>query len=269
MVWKSEWIPSVWCGGMGSPVVADGKVFLFGNIRKPKDGGKKFKFITTEMLVEAGWNPDLPDDLVKKIEAARVSTNRPAINGYYPDWSADEMPKVADLDALKPTGDQQISQGIWVQRADVGQIADVARKERVPAGRVDGFEHDLRAGPELVIRRFEQTHQVVGLHVFDDLRGEDPAERGVWLGEEISQGVARGGFEPAVPADGGHFLIEVDAPRGDALFPEQIEELPAAAADVEHVPDAFGRPTVGPRCECRPQSRLWPTAARECPAATL
>ncbi|MBI3832154.1 MAG: PQQ-like beta-propeller repeat protein [Planctomycetes bacterium] len=97
LVWKSEPIPGYEEAGCGSPVVADGKVFLYFNARQPIGGGKKFKPITTEALIDAGWLPDLPDELAKKIETARLA--RPATRGA-PAWYDVEAPKDADIVAF-------------------------------------------------------------------------------------------------------------------------------------------------------------------------
>ena len=106
LLWKSEYIPSFMCGGCASPVVADGKVFLYVNWKKPIEGGTKYHLINTDRLVKAGWLPDLPEALAQKIEAARVSTNRPATSTRAPDWAALNAPTEADLDAfLKKNAD--------------------------------------------------------------------------------------------------------------------------------------------------------------------
>jgi hypothetical protein len=99
LLWKSEWIPSLNCGGCGNPVVADGKVFLYANRRLPVGGGEKYKFITTELLSESGWNADLPEPLAKKIEEARVSSSRPAAQGKPPEFYGEQPPAESTLDA--------------------------------------------------------------------------------------------------------------------------------------------------------------------------
>ncbi len=60
-------------------------------------------------------------------------------------------------------------------------VADVAREKRVPACGVDGFEHDLRSRPKLVIRGLEKAHQIIRLEVLDDLRRKQTAERSIGL----------------------------------------------------------------------------------------
>jgi hypothetical protein len=66
LLWKSEPIPTGKYGqegGSGSPVVADGSVFMF--INSHCENGKVV--LTTKDLVELGWAEGVPDDLAKKI----------------------------------------------------------------------------------------------------------------------------------------------------------------------------------------------------------
>ena len=81
MLWKSEYIPFGFGGGWGSPVVAEGKVFVYVYWGHSKDGandGRKYgRPITTESLKLLGWIPGVPDELAKKLEAAWASPNRP------------------------------------------------------------------------------------------------------------------------------------------------------------------------------------------------
>jgi outer membrane protein assembly factor BamB len=96
LVWRSEWIPSQFNGNESSPVVADGKVFLFVAWRQPVGGGSKVKIITAEFLVDAGWLPDLPDELAKKVEEARTSKDKPRPHGNYIDQLDDEYTKAME-----------------------------------------------------------------------------------------------------------------------------------------------------------------------------
>lgn len=84
-VWKSEYVPSLRGGGAGSPVVAEGKVFLYVCWSHPVGGGDEMRPITPEILSNWGWSTDIPDDLAKKIEEARVNPKRPNFRDY-PDW---------------------------------------------------------------------------------------------------------------------------------------------------------------------------------------
>ena len=131
--------------------------------------------------------------------------------------------------------DDEVLQRLGVQRPDVRDVADVAVEERDPAGRVQRLEHEAPARAELVERELEEPQQVARLQVLDDLRGEDAAERGVGQRRRVADGVRFGDVEAARAADLRHLVIQIDAARADAARGEQIEELAAAAADVEHV----------------------------------
>lgn len=98
LLWKSDWIPGYDEGGMGSPVVADGKVFLNLTWKRPKTGKDGYRFITDDVLEDAGWRQDLPDELCKKIEAAWSSQNRPSSAEWK--WFTVERRKPAELDAF-------------------------------------------------------------------------------------------------------------------------------------------------------------------------
>ena len=52
--------------------------------------------------------------------------------------------------------------------------------------------------------------------MFDDLRGEDAAERRVCERREVADGVGFSDVEPARAAQLGHLVIQVDAARPDA-----------------------------------------------------
>ncbi len=98
LVWKSGFIPSWRDGGCAHPIVADGKVFVYAN-KLPVSGGDTLKFVTSEILADLGWLPDIPEPLVKKIEEARTSAQRPKAR-----WSSeggtldDFLSKNADMD---------------------------------------------------------------------------------------------------------------------------------------------------------------------------
>ncbi|MBI3832264.1 MAG: hypothetical protein HY291_22265 [Planctomycetes bacterium] len=49
-IWKSEFIPSFRMGGAGSPVVADGKVFMYVSWYHPVGGKNEIRPITAELL---------------------------------------------------------------------------------------------------------------------------------------------------------------------------------------------------------------------------
>ncbi len=95
LLWKSNYIPFGWWGGWGSPVVAEGKVFLYVYWMHPNGGGNYIRPVTAELLEAMGWMPDVPDDLAKKLEEAWASPNRPVAVKGVPD-----MIKKTDLDAF-------------------------------------------------------------------------------------------------------------------------------------------------------------------------
>ena len=104
LLWKSDMIPSisendphlVADSGSGSPIVADGKVFLF--VDWKRQVGKWL--ITTQMLKAFGWEEGVPDDLAKTIESARLSDKRKNLSGaaldaYIKEFMAGVEPDVA------------------------------------------------------------------------------------------------------------------------------------------------------------------------------
>ncbi|MBI3832152.1 MAG: PQQ-binding-like beta-propeller repeat protein [Planctomycetes bacterium] len=95
LLWKSEWIPGCEEGGCSSPVVSDGKVFIYSNAKQPIVPGKPYAIVTPEVLADAGWMTGLPDELAKKLEAAWAAKERPASG--FPWWEAGH--KDSDLDA--------------------------------------------------------------------------------------------------------------------------------------------------------------------------
>jgi hypothetical protein len=99
VLWKSDWIPGCDEGGCGSPVVADGKLYLYVNWKHPVGGGDTYHIITTELLKDWGWSGDMPDDLAKKIEAAWSSKDRPSSfgwNWWEIDWAKEPRDKELD-----------------------------------------------------------------------------------------------------------------------------------------------------------------------------
>ncbi|MBI3832224.1 MAG: PQQ-binding-like beta-propeller repeat protein [Planctomycetes bacterium] len=100
LLWKSDEIPSVRDGGCGSVVVADGRVFVYVNGRPPTTG-KTYCPITLEVLTDWGWVADMPAELAKKIEAARVADKRkglkpgPALDAYVNEFIATLEPSDA------------------------------------------------------------------------------------------------------------------------------------------------------------------------------
>jgi outer membrane protein assembly factor BamB len=85
LLWKSDPIPSTFGeggrladgGGSSSPIVYDGKVFVF--VHWKRQIGKLI--ITTQMLKDLGWEEDVSDDLAQKIEEARLDKKRMDLTG--------------------------------------------------------------------------------------------------------------------------------------------------------------------------------------------
>lgn len=74
LVWKSDPIRGFHVdGGMGSVVVAEGKVIIYAHSRI---ADKPVKLITAELLKNWGWVEDMPEDLATKIEKARNASFR-------------------------------------------------------------------------------------------------------------------------------------------------------------------------------------------------
>jgi outer membrane protein assembly factor BamB len=86
-VWKSEWIQAFdTASGVGSPVVADGKVYVYVSWHHPEGtkDEKHFRPFTPEILRDWGYIPDMPEDLAQKIEDARIAADRPKCDrGYH------------------------------------------------------------------------------------------------------------------------------------------------------------------------------------------
>ena len=111
LAWKSDWVGGYNQGGCGGPVVADGKVFVYATAKNPVGGGTLYKLVTPEVLGAAGWMADLPADLAKKIEDARVLKGRPDCQEW--SWWEVKEPKEKEkqLDAFlakKPALDKYI-----------------------------------------------------------------------------------------------------------------------------------------------------------------
>lgn len=129
LVWKSDWIQGSLDGGCGHPVVAGGKVFVYSNAKLPPDGGDGYRYVTTEVLVDYGWLPDLPEELAKKIEAAWASANRPPSDWR---WSDLERSAKEDFNAYlqkKPELDKYIKDFLALLPAqDAEKYGDYIRK---------------------------------------------------------------------------------------------------------------------------------------------
>jgi outer membrane protein assembly factor BamB len=162
LLWNSDIIPSMGetarygkgsdaaAGGVSSPIVSDGKVFLFVHWRHQV--GKWL--ITTQMLKDLGWEEGVPDDLAKKIEAARLSDKRKGLSGEALDAYIKDFLAGVDPDLAKKFGEHitlRLTQGrealSWDK--DFAHLAKARDKEfetfEEVAGAADGL---LRTGSE-------------------------------------------------------------------------------------------------------------------------
>jgi outer membrane protein assembly factor BamB len=132
LAWKSDWIPGYYQGGCGGPAVADGRVFVYATWKQPLGGGNLYRLITPEALASAGWMPDLPAELAKKIEDARTRKGRPSCQGWA--WWEIKHPKEKgkELDAFlakKPELDKYVKDFIaLLPPQDAGKYGDFIKK---------------------------------------------------------------------------------------------------------------------------------------------
>ena len=82
LLWKSDFIPAFRDGGCGSPVVADGRVFVYAN-KQPVGGGNGFKFITAQTLDQLAKQGLSPEALARLSKLKDVSRTTCA------DWAAE------------------------------------------------------------------------------------------------------------------------------------------------------------------------------------
>ena len=95
LLWKSEPIPTGVDGGAGSVTVAGGKALVYVHWRHK---GAKNIVITTKMLNDLGWVEGIPDDLGKKVEAARAKRGNiqgEKLEAYIKDFLATLDPETA------------------------------------------------------------------------------------------------------------------------------------------------------------------------------
>ena len=80
MLWQSEPIPGGGEGGYGSPVVADGRVYLYVSWKYTEP--IPTRTLTVDGLKKLGWRPEaLPPDLADAVEKARLGEERAGIRG--------------------------------------------------------------------------------------------------------------------------------------------------------------------------------------------
>ncbi len=140
-----------------------------------------------------------------------------------------------DLDALESASLQNERQRFRRNGALVRQVVQVRSKKRRPACHVDGLDHTLRTRPQFVVGKFEESCEMSRCEMLDDLGGEQSAERSVRQLAKIAHSVGLCYVEASRPTGLDHFAVDVDASRFDSLLCEQVQELAAPAADIEHV----------------------------------
>jgi outer membrane protein assembly factor BamB len=94
-LWQSESIPSGGAGGLGSPVVAGGKVYLYVNRRYVEPIATRR--LSDQGLRALGWTPQKPPaDVLGEVEKARLSEQRQKltpkeVNGWVKKWLAEKL----------------------------------------------------------------------------------------------------------------------------------------------------------------------------------
>src|SRR5690606_33201403 len=119
---------------------------------------------------------------------------------------------------------------------DGALVVDVARPVLGEGGRgggVDRLEHERGAGGKLGAGEAEESGEIAGVEVLDNLGGEEAAERGIGNGGERGEGVGLDGVDAERAGGLDHERIEIGAPAFDPLETEHVEELAAAAAEIE------------------------------------
>jgi outer membrane protein assembly factor BamB len=76
LVWRSEILGAAGGDGFSSVIVSGGKVFIYLNSKPPSNNG-----VPDDFLKAWGWADGVPDELAKKVEAARLSEKRTKIRG--------------------------------------------------------------------------------------------------------------------------------------------------------------------------------------------
>jgi outer membrane protein assembly factor BamB len=116
LLWKSDPIPSGKFGqegGSGSPVVADGKVFLF--INSHRENGKVV--LTTKDFMDWGWAEGVPEDLFKKVHEELKNICNKRLTGAARDARIKEY--MATLDPKQAEKFKDFIQG-WLHRENAG-----------------------------------------------------------------------------------------------------------------------------------------------------
>ena len=140
---------------------------------------------------------------------------------------------VAQIDPFEPGGAEQELQRLGMYRTHMGEIADVAAEEGEPARRIDGLDHDRRAGAQLPRGGIKQAQQIRRLEMLDHLRGNHAADRLVGAALQIRERVAGRDVEAAFARDRRHLRIRVHARGLDAGGLQRGKKLTASAAEID------------------------------------
>jgi outer membrane protein assembly factor BamB len=80
LIWQSGPLPRAPQCGLGAPVVMNGRVYTYADVALPVDG--IFPFDDKTLLEDAGFAPDMPPDVVKAVDAVRVSEERKKLGDF-------------------------------------------------------------------------------------------------------------------------------------------------------------------------------------------
>ncbi len=126
------------------------------------------------------------------------------------------------------------------KRLRVGDVAEVVAQGQ-GGKRVDRLHDEDAPRPERPRGELEEADEYGRLQMLQDVGGEHPAEGGVLQPLEVRDGVGLDDVDALAPRERDHVRIDLDPARLDARLAEQLQELAAAAADVE---DGGGRSEV-------------------------
>jgi outer membrane protein assembly factor BamB len=151
-VWESEAIPADTEGGFGSPVVADGRVYLYCSWRVWVDIPERL--LTADAARQLGLLPEgLPADLLAEIEAARTSPERTALKGgAIGKWSREWVvarPAVTQQVAIARFAEDRLNRGDRAFAADeLRRVpALIGKKLATPDDLVNWFKTNAITGP--------------------------------------------------------------------------------------------------------------------------
>ncbi len=183
-LWISERIPGGGDGGYGSPVVADGRVYLY--VSWKYQVPLVHRTLSEGGLKKLGWRPEgLPAELARKVESARLSEEREALRGNE---------RHAWIDA-------------WV---DTHLTAD---QREAHAGLV---KDRLKRGPEAL-----GLDVLATLETIRDREFADEQALGAWFAANGIQADARQAVIKVIPTEinkSNDVVLCLDAPTGEELW---------------------------------------------------